>query len=79
MEIGPDDFTDLPHEVDAGERKVSVKKLIATFVVILGVGGILLPLFSFAFERGWLQELGFACVVVLCVALGLHERQKSNR
>ena len=79
MDIGPDDFTDIPHEVDASERSVGAKKLVVTLVVVLVVGCVLLPLFSFASERGWLEELGFASVVLLFIVLGLHEHQKSKR
>jgi hypothetical protein len=79
MDIGPDDFTDPPYEVDPDERKVSAKKLFITLLVVLICGSVLLPVLSFAFENGWLRELGIAFLILLFLVLGLHAHQKSKR
>lgn len=79
MEIGPDDIHGLPDEIGPTERKVSVRKLLVTLVVILITGALLVPLISFALEAGWLPNLTYVFFVLLLIGYGLDQYLKSRR
>lgn len=79
MDFDPDNIADPQTEIPPSERKLSVYKLLAAILVVLIAGTLLLPLFYYAFERGWLEWLGFCFVALLVVSYGLQQYLKQRR
>ena len=78
MDFDSENLPDLPHQPSGKEPKVGASKLLVTCVVVAIVGAVMLPLLFWAFEAGWLEQLGIALLVISGVAFFCVQYAKSK-